>query len=426
LCDIHQINTLISLIQSIDLLTDHSKENMEDLGDLSSFFDNIEYKPYSPSPSLSSSASSTSSISSSSGLGLLIRDFDRNIISSDTLLYSTENNNNLQIKSEEVKTSIYDTEMFPVELDNLSFYTDDEDSSIEENNDNTESSSIKSEPASPINLNTCGAITKTYIVPVIHVTAATPEDENITADDHDVRDQRSTSVASFISNTDEENDIYDSEESDERSPSVVSSRHSIIKDDDKDYIAEEMDEDEDDHSDEDYVIRRRHGSSSSNLDSDTDGEWNPDEKPRIVQRKRIRGRRNSRTSNRGVTKSKSHTPTPQRRAPGTTLKITQWIVSLLRDPEYNPSVITWHDEKRGIFMIKDTDKYASLWGQVKQNKNMTYEKLSRAMRYSYKNNELKTVREQRLTYKFGPNMVNFRAKDPSDPNFEKIRSKSRK
>jgi len=77
-------------------------------------------------------------------------------------------------------------------------------------------------------------------------------------------------------------------------------------------------------------------------------------------------------------------------------------------------------------MIKDTDKYASLWGQVKQNKNMTYEKLSRAMRYSYKNNELKTVREQRLTYKFGPNMVNFRAKDPSDPNFEKIKSKSRK
>ena len=226
------------------------------------------------------------------------------------------NNNNLQIKSEEVKTSIYDTEMFPVELDNLSFYTDDEDSSIEENNDNTESSSIKSEPASPINLNTCGAITKTYIVPVIHVTAATPEDENITADDHDVRDQRSTSVASFISNTDEKNDIYDSEESDERSPSVVSSRHSIIKDDDKDYIAEEMDEDEDDHSDEEYVVRRRHGSSSSNLDSDTDGEWNPDEKPRIVQRKRIRGRRNSRTSNRGVTKSKSHTPTPQRRAPG--------------------------------------------------------------------------------------------------------------
>merc|ERR1711868_358617 len=142
LCDIHQINTLISLIQLIDLLTDHSKENMEDLGDLSSFFDNIEYKPYSPSPSLSSSASSTSSISSCSGLGLLIRDYDRNIISSDTLLYSTGNNNNLQIKSEEVKTSIYDTEMFPVELDNLSF-TDDEDSSIGENNDNTDSSSIK-------------------------------------------------------------------------------------------------------------------------------------------------------------------------------------------------------------------------------------------------------------------------------------------
>ena len=55
---------------------------------------------------------------------------------------------------------------------------------------------------------------------------------------------------------------------------------------------------------------------------------------------------------------------------------------------YNPSVITWQDEKKGIFMIKDTDKYASLWGKVKDNNKMTYEKLSRAMRYSYKNNEL--------------------------------------
>merc|ERR1719429_704346 len=125
----------------------------------------------------------------------------------------------------------------------------------------------------------------------------------------------------------------------------------------------------------------------------------------LFRKKRTRGRRNSRTSNRGITKSKSksHTPTPQRRAPGTTLKITQWIVILLRDPEYNPSVITWHDEKKGIFMIKDTDKYASLWGKVKDNNKMTYEKLSRAMRYSYKNNELKTVRGLKLTI-FWPNL----------------------
>jgi len=397
---------------------------MEDLGDLSSFFDNIEDSTssslvtVSPSPS-PYTYSSSSSMSSSPDLGYLIR--DRNIISSDTILYPTLNNNYFQIKTEESTCSIYDTEMFPVELDNLSFYTDDEDSA-EENSDNSGSSSlINTGPESPLNLNSCGAITKTYVVPVIHVSEATVDNENES-------NQRSSSVASSINNTDEEND---SDESDLRSPSAISSRHcSYDKDDDEDYIVEDMneDEDEDDHSDEEYVIRRRHGSSSSNLDSDTDGDWNPDEKPKLVQRKRTRGRRNSRTSNRGVTKSKSksHTPTPQRRAPGTSLKITQWIVILLRDPEYNPSVITWHDEKKGIFMIKDTEKYASLWGQVKDNNKMTYEKLSRAMRYSYKNNELKTVRGQRLTYKFGPNMVNFRAKDPSDPNFEKIHSKSEK
>jgi len=394
---------------------------MEDLGDLSSFFDNIEDKTslYPVTVSPSPSTSSVSSISSSPDLGYLIRDFDRNIISSDTLLYSTLSNNNFQIKTEEATSSIYDTEMFPVELDNLSFYTDDEDSAAENNDNSGSSSLINARPDSPLNLNTCGAISKTVVVPVIHVTEATVDNEN-------ERDQRSPSVASSINNTDEEND---SDECDHRSPSVISSRHSSSdKDDDEDYIVEEMDEDEDDHSDEEYVIRKRHGSSSSNLDSDTDGDYDPDEKPKIVQKKRVRGRRNSRTSNRGITKSKSksHTPTPQRRAPGTTLKITQWIVILLRDPEYNPSVITWHDEKKGIFMIKDTDKYASLWGKVKDNNKMTYEKLSRAMRYSYKNNELKTVRGQRLTYKFGQNMVNFRAKDPSDPNFEKIHSKSQK
>ena len=106
--------------------------------------------------------------------------------------------------------------MFPVELDNLSFYTDDEDSA--ENNDN-------SGPDSPLNLNSCGAITKTYVVPVINVSEATVDNENES-------NQRSSSVASSINNTDEEND---SDESDLRSPSAISSRHfSYDRDNDED------------------------------------------------------------------------------------------------------------------------------------------------------------------------------------------------
>merc|ERR1712013_767250 len=47
-----------------------------------------------------------------------------------------------------------------------------------------------------------------------------------------------------------------------------------------------------------------------------------------------------------------------------------------------------------------------------------YEKLSRAMRYYYRNKEIEMVKGERLTYKFGPNMRDFRAKDRNDPNFQ--------
>ena len=109
---------------------------------------------------------------------------------------------------------------------------------------------------------------------------------------------------------------------------------------------------------------------------------------------------------------------------GTSQKITQWIVSLLRDPRHNPSVITWHCERDGVFVIRDTERYARLWGEVKHNTNMTYEKLSRAMRYSYRNDELEMVPEQRLTYRFGASMADWRALDSDDPNFERRHSSS--
>jgi len=141
---------------------------------------------------------------------------------------------------------------------------------------------------------------------------------------------------------------------------------------------------------------------------ESDEEWAP-EPPKYFRRKSDLKR---------ISKTPSRRPVPQRRSPGTKLKITQWIVELLRNPKYNPKVITWIDERQGMFMIKDTVVYAKLWGKVKGNDNMTYEKLSRAMRYSYKNDELRMVPEQRLTYQFGANMINYRAENPEDPNFE--------
>ena len=59
---------------------------------------------------------------------------------------------------------------------------------------------------------------------------------------------------------------------------------------------------------------------------------------------------------------------------------------------------------------------------MKKNPAMNYEKLSRAMRYYYRNKEIEMVKGERLTYKFGPNMRDFHAKDRKNPNFQSRRN----
>merc|ERR1712018_230988 len=114
----------------------------------------------------------------------------------------------------------------------------------------------------------------------------------------------------------------------------------------------------------------------------------------------------------------SRNPIPQQRKKVSTLKISQWIVQLLRNPETNPSVIMWEDEPAGKFRVINSNAFAQLWAKVKKNPAMNYEKLSRAMRYYHRNKEIEMVKGERLTYKFGPNMRDFRAKDKNDPNFQ--------
>jgi len=44
-------------------------------------------------------------------------------------------------------------------------------------------------------------------------------------------------------------------------------------------------------------------------------------------------------------------------------------------------IIRWENRDDGIFRIMDSKQVAQLWGIRKRNKTMTYEKLSRALRY---------------------------------------------
>ena len=60
----------------------------------------------------------------------------------------------------------------------------------------------------------------------------------------------------------------------------------------------------------------------------------------------------------------SRNPIPQQRKKGSTLKISQWIVELLRNPETNPSVIMWEDEPAGKFRVINSNAFAALWAKV--------------------------------------------------------------
>merc|ERR1712029_689649 len=214
---------------------------------------------------------------------------------------------------------------------------------------------------------------------------------------------------------------------------------------------EEEKEEQSDDSDEDYVpeytkpAKRKRASQilrkdaekddHDDLSSDSDPDFDPEEFEEVVRPTKRRRKQKEKTSDYESEEFEeegkpqrnpaprryrrpSKNPVPQQRKKGSTLKISQWIVKLLRDPETNPSVIMWEDEPAGKFRVINSTAFAQLWAVEKKNPAMNYEKLSRAMRYYYRNKEIEMVKGERLTYKFGPNMRDFRAKDKNDPNFQ--------
>ena len=61
-------------------------------------------------------------------------------------------------------------------------------------------------------------------------------------------------------------------------------------------------------------------------------------------------------------------------------RLWEFIRDLLKNPEYCPSLVRWENPGEGHFRFVNSEKVAQLWGQIKGNPRMTYEKLSRAMR----------------------------------------------
>ncbi|XP_063052048.1 ETS homologous factor isoform X2 [Engraulis encrasicolus] len=86
----------------------------------------------------------------------------------------------------------------------------------------------------------------------------------------------------------------------------------------------------------------------------------------------------------------------------------EFIRDILLNPERNPGLIKWEDRSEGVFRFLKSEAVAQLWGKKKNNSSMTYEKLSRAMRYYYKREILERVDGRRLVYKFGRNAQGWR------------------
>uniref|UniRef100_A0A3Q3XIZ4 ETS homologous factor n=1 Tax=Mola mola TaxID=94237 RepID=A0A3Q3XIZ4_MOLML len=95
-------------------------------------------------------------------------------------------------------------------------------------------------------------------------------------------------------------------------------------------------------------------------------------------------------------------PTPSLPDPRGT-HLWEFIRDILLNPERHPGLIKWEDRTEGIFRFLKSEAVAQLWGKKKNNSSMTYEKLSRAMRYYYKREILERVDGRRLVYKFGRN-----------------------
>ncbi|XP_020490730.1 transcription factor ETV7 isoform X1 [Labrus bergylta] len=76
-----------------------------------------------------------------------------------------------------------------------------------------------------------------------------------------------------------------------------------------------------------------------------------------------------------------------------------YVYQLLCDDRYQ-EYIRWEDRDSHVFRVVDPNGLARLWGNHKNRDNMTYEKMSRALRHYYKLNIIKKERGQKLLFRF--------------------------
>lgn len=84
------------------------------------------------------------------------------------------------------------------------------------------------------------------------------------------------------------------------------------------------------------------------------------------------------------------------------MQLWQFLYALLEDPEKRYSeLIEWTDNRLELeFRLLDPEAIAIWWGNIKHRANMTYERLSRSLRYYYDRGILKKMGGERYLYRF--------------------------
>lgn len=84
------------------------------------------------------------------------------------------------------------------------------------------------------------------------------------------------------------------------------------------------------------------------------------------------------------------------------MQLWQFFYILLEDKDEQQSagLIEWTNRKNFEFKLKEPEVVAVRWGIVKHRSNMTFEKLSRSMRYYYDQGILKKIEGERFVYCF--------------------------
>lgn len=157
-----------------------------------------------------------------------------------------------------------------------------------------------------------------------------------------------------------------------------------------------------------YDTIRRSSSIGSDVISDDDYSNMP-----VINQKSITKRKYTAQRRRHTSHGDSTTGEKQQnrgRKPGQLSKgnhLWEFIRDLLKDPKFNPQLLRWEEKDTGVFRFVQSEAVAQMWGRKKNNPGMTYEKLSRAMRFCRSAGYFAEVPKtgkfpKKLCFRFGP------------------------